>query len=362
MNACVVPASGGALEVAGLAVAERTRRVLRREGFSLVTEGSAANGAPTLFVAGDAALDAKALQALAGAARPGLAAMPSQNAIEAPAALWLPAGEATDVEIASPEALGAIASRLRAANRLVLAEVDGAVCQRIRTASDAERLERRLLAALVQPTDGFFARHFDRKISSLLSPHLVRFGVRPNTITLVATVAGIIGAALLATASHALQIAGALLFVASTILDGCDGEVARLSLTHSDFGRRLDLAGDNVVNAAVFLAIGWNAFHRPDGVAGWLVWVALTGFALATVTGFAFSRWIDRSGRKAELHDWYESLASRDFAYFVLLLAVIGRLHWFVGLTAFGTYAFAALLAAIRLRAARAPEGAGGRP
>ncbi len=354
MNACVVPAPGGTLQVAGLAVAERTRRVLRRAGFSLVTSETAGGSSPTLFVAGDAALDAEAVKAFAEAADCGLAAIAAQNAIEAPAALLLPAGGAAGETPTSPEALGALATRLRAANQLVLAEIDGAVCQRVRTSDDAERLERHLLASLVQPTDGFFARHFDRKISSLLSPRLVRFGVRPNTITAIATATGLAGAGLLATQSHALQIAGALIFVASTILDGCDGEVARLSLTHSDFGRRLDLAGDNVVNAAVFLAIGWNALGRDGGVAGWLVWLALAGFGLATAAGFAFSRWIDRSGRKAELHDWYESLASRDFAYFVLLLAALGKLHWFVWLTAFGCYAFVALLAVIRLRAAPA--------
>jgi phosphatidylglycerophosphate synthase len=191
---------------------------------------------------------------------------------------------------------------------------------------------------------------------SRLSPALVRRGITPNAITLAATAVGLIGAGLLATQSRWLHILGASLFIASTILDGCDGEVARLSFTSSDFGRRLDLVGDNVVNAAVFIAIGWSALHSDGGsTMSTLVWLTLGGFALATAAGCAFSRWIDRSGRKAEFNDLYESLASRDFAYFVLLLAALDRLRWFIGFAAVGSYAFVIVLAVIRLRAGRGP-------
>ncbi len=363
MKACILPAvgSGGECEVAGLAVTERTRRALVRAGFTLVAPGVGSRDAASLFVSSDAAVEPQALAALLEAAAGGGAAMAAENAIETPAVLLVPAGEPAASGLSKAEDLGPLAARLRDRGQLRLATTAGALCQRVETPGDALRLERRLLGALVQPTDGFFARHFDRRISSRLSPRLVRLGVRPNTITLVATLIGLAGAAALATPSHVLQIVGALLFIASTILDGCDGEVARLSYTSSDFGRRLDLIGDNIVNAAVFLAIGWNALAADAGPAtSRLVWATLGGFALATAAGFAFSRWIDRSGRKAEFHDWYESLASRDFAYFVLLLAALGRLHWFVWFATIGSYAFVALLVGIRLRAGReAAPGAG---
>ena len=345
---------GAAADVAGLAVAERTRRALARTGFTL--DAGEAQSGPILLVAGDAAIDPRALEALGAAQAAGGGVMAADNSIDAPAALVVPAADAAAAGAAKADELGAVAARLRSQGRLLLAPTAGALCQRVRSTADARRIERAMLAALAQPTDGLFARYFDRKISSRLSPRLVRLGVRPNTITLLATLVGLAGAAALALPSHALQVAGALLFVLSTILDGCDGEVARLSLTSSEFGRRLDLLGDNVVNAAVFVAIGWSSLDADAGhVTARLVWITLGGFALATIAGVSFSRWIERSGRKAEFHDRYESLASRDFAYVVLLLAVLGRLHWFVWLAAIGSYAFVALLVAIRVRAAREP-------
>lgn len=347
-------------EVAGLTVRERTRRALARAG--LRPGDRAPSNGPVLLVAADAAIDPAALEALAAAATADTGAIAADNAIEAPAALVVPAD---DPAIAAEKAdeLGAAAARLREAGRLRLVATGGALCQRVRTPADAQRIERAMLAALTQPTDGFFARRFDRKISARLSIRLVRRGTSPNAITLAATLVGLAGAVALALPSHLLQVVGAALFVLSTILDGCDGEVARLSLTSSEFGRKLDLIGDNIVNAAVFIAVGWSAFHANAGEAmASLVWITLGGFALATIAGFSFSRWIERSGRKAELHNGYESLASRDFAYVILLLAVVGRLHWFVWLAAIGSYAFVAGLAVIRMRAARGSRVALERP
>ncbi len=55
------------------------------------------------------------------------------------------------------------------------------------------------------------------------------------------------------------QTVGALLFLAHSILDGCDGELARLKFQESRFGGIIDYWGDNVVHIAVFacMAVGW---------------------------------------------------------------------------------------------------------
>jgi phosphatidylglycerophosphate synthase len=355
VKTCILPASAGAaLEVAGLAVAERTRRAIDRAGLTAIPlEASILADGPVLYVAGDAVIEPAALRALASGAPKETGALAASDCLESPTALVVPAdgGRPHDAD-----SLATVAHRLRARDRLQRVATGDAPCRRVRTPSDAERIERELLAGLRRKTDGYFARHFDRRISSRLSPLLVRRGITPNAITAAATLVGLAGAACLAAPSRAFQLAGAVLFVVSTILDGCDGEVARLSFTSSALGHKLDLIGDNLVNAAVFLGIGWSTWQGHGGPGMLLlVWLALGGFALATLAGFAFSRWIERSGRKEELHDLYESLASRDFAYFVLLLAGFGRLHWFVGFAAVGSYAFVVFLAVVWLRRGRGP-------
>ncbi|RMF21340.1 MAG: CDP-alcohol phosphatidyltransferase family protein, partial [Deltaproteobacteria bacterium] len=265
--------------------------------------------------------------------------------VRTPAALALP--RAPERVPGDADALGELAQRLDREGRLQRVEVRG-VCRRVRDGRQARRATRDLLAQMWRPTDGFFARHFDRYLSTAMSPWFVRWGVRPNTITLVATAVGLLGAVLLAQVRAAASVAGALLVVASTILDGCDGEVARISLRASPNGRRLDLLGDNVVNVAVFAAVGFHVVASAPAMV-WVSTAAVLGIVVAAATGLWFSTWLDRAGLGERARAWYERASSRDFVYLVFALAVCDRLQWFVWMSAFGSFAFAAGLVVLRV-------------
>jgi len=348
MKVHLVPARGShQWDVAGLRVAERTRRGLGTLRLTAEDAGDEPE-AIVLLVAGDALIEPGAVQAFTRDAAPAEVALASANDLEAPAALRVPA----DTPIPNDaDQLADLAARFRASGRLSVVSTGDSLCCRVRSQDAARRIERELLASLIQPTDGFFARHFDRHISARLSVALVRCGVHPNVVTMAATLIGLVGAWLLASAHCRVQVVGALLFIASTILDGCDGEVARLSLRRSDLGRRLDLIGDTVVDAAVFLAIGYGCLRAgPSEVMVIVVGAALVGLTLATAAGFTYSSWLVRSGRQEALYNRYESLVSRDFAYLILGLALFDRLGWFVWLASVGSYAFTILLVVLRLR------------
>lgn len=330
-------------EIAGLSLSERTRRALAKAGLA----SGRANGA-RLLVAGDALLEPAAIEALMARSHGGDAAVAPANWRGGPAALWVP----SDTPVPSDaHGLHALAERFRAARRLRTVDPGDARCERIRSVEDAERVHAEMLAALPQPTDGYFARYFDRHLSIRLSVELVRRGVAPNAITGVATAVGLVGAALLASSLWGLQVLGALLFVLSTILDGCDGEVARLSLRMTELGRKLDLIGDNLVHVAVFAAIGHLALSSNPG---WpmlaAVCATLFGVAAAIAVGFWYMGWLARSGRPAEVLHRYESLLSRDWAYLVLVLAVVGQLPLLIWGAALGSNAVAIALLALRLK------------
>ena len=106
---------------------------------------------------------------------------------------------------------------------------------------DRRRAEKWLLSGLVKDTEGFMSRHFERKISLAVSRVLSATSVTPNQMTLVSVVIGIAGAFFFLSSRPALQTVGALLFLLHSILDGCDGELARLKFQESRFGGVLDL-------------------------------------------------------------------------------------------------------------------------
>jgi phosphatidylglycerophosphate synthase len=228
---------------------------------------------------------------------------------------------------------------------------------RIRDRADADAAERRLLSdlrAATAETDGPIAR-LDRALSTRLSRLLVRTPLRPNHITLAGTAVGLWAAWSLAAGTYGGGLLGALLFWLAVILDGCDGEVARLKMQETRFGYLFDVTTDNLVHAAVFLGIGVGQYRaEPSQSYALLGALLLTGLAVSLLASYVClirhppaCRLEVRSSRgrmRKRLLQGFEAVMNRDFAYLLLPLAVVGRLHWFLWGAAFGSHAFAGAL------------------
>ncbi|MDQ6894569.1 MAG: CDP-alcohol phosphatidyltransferase family protein [Acidobacteriota bacterium] len=213
-----------------------------------------------------------------------------------------------------------------------------------------------LRRTLSKPTDGFFAAWIDRRLSTRLSLLLARAGVTPNQVTLLALFPALLGAALLAVPNPAWSAAGALLFWVSTVLDGCDGEVARLTYQESEEGARLDLLCDNVALVAVFLGILVHLYLEEGGrtvpILGAAILIGMVGCMATEYVRILRPRIEAASGRGAAAAGpssarvlWYERLASRDFAYLLPFLAWFGGLRYLVWATAVGVNVFWVVLA-----------------
>lgn len=242
--------------------------------------------------------------------------------------------------------------------------LDGAIGLRVHDARSAAAAERVLCAQLradSAASDGPLAHWIDRHISLRLSRWLVRHTrLRPNHITIIGTSLGLLAATTLSLGTYWAGVAGTLLFLCTTIVDGCDGEVARLTFRESAFGEKFDVITDNLVHVAIFAGLALGLYRQNPGghylalfavlLGGFACDSAVTYFFLVRRPGFARSGGPAQSWkgkvRQALLHG-FEALMNRDFAYLLLVLALFGRLHWFVWGTAFGTYLFAILLVCI---------------
>ena len=201
--------------------------------------------------------------------------------------------------------------------------------------------EQHLFRHLGRQGDSLIVRLLNRRISQALTKRLIRTAVTPNQITLFSAMIGLSGAFFLAHPTDLLQILGSFLFLCSTIIDGCDGEVARLTFQESDFGGKLDIMLDNVVHLCLFPGIALG-LYREHGTPLALLLGALTlGGVLMSLIAYLPSLWRPSARRRVHMRV-HESLASRDFAYLLLLLALFDRLDWFLWAAAVGTYVFAA--------------------
>jgi len=135
--------------------------------------------------------------------------------------------------------------------------------------------ERRLMRDQGRKTrDGPVARHLNRPVSRWFSSTLVRTSVTPNQISLFSWLLSCIAAGMMAFGGYpALAIGGALAQLAS-IIDGCDGEIARLKHSQSAFGGWFDAVLDRYADAILLFGLMWHEF-------------AATGTNLSILLGFA---------------------------------------------------------------------------
>jgi phosphatidylglycerophosphate synthase len=217
----------------------------------------------------------------------------------------------------------------------------------VRSRADFAPARRRLLQDLVKDTEGFMSRHVERKISLAVSRLLAGTRITPNAMTLVSVAVGLAGAPFFLSAAASQQTIGGILFLLHSILDGCDGELARLKFQESRFGGVLDFWGDNVVHVAVFAAMGvgwsraagdtWPLLFGLSAVAG--TFASALFVYLRTMTGkkdgpLYTSVALHRETTVTRIAD---ALSRRDFIYIVLILSLFGKAHWFVAVAAVAT-------------------------
>jgi len=221
------------------------------------------------------------------------------------------------------------------------------------------RLENTLLAGLVKDTEGIMSRLVNRRISLAVTRRLMDRDVTPNRMTWVSMGIGLFGALFFLLPGQGAQVTGASLFLLHSILDGCDGELARLKFLESRAGGIFDYWSDNIVHVAVFACIGiGRAMHGGDAWAGLLSLFAVAGTLVSA--WLVFSHTMRGRGEGGPLYTSVSTetgksmlvrvadlLSRRDFIYLVLLLALFGKVYWFLVMAAVGAPVYAVVLLAI---------------
>lgn len=139
----------------------------------------------------------------------------------------------------------------------------------------ARNAEARLFHALRKPQDGWTSRWLNRYISLAISRWLVKTPLLPNQVSVGILGVGILGAWFASRGGYGNLLLGAFLFQAQSVLDGCDGEMSRVSHRGSKTGEWLDTVGDDLTNYGFFAGAALG-LYRDSGNALYLAAGAVT--------------------------------------------------------------------------------------
>ena len=143
---------------------------------------------------------------------------------------------------------------------------------------------RALLKSLSKPEeDGFVSRYLNRPLSRWISGILVGAPITPNGISLMSFTVSIVGALMFCLGGYVWTILAGLVIQLSSIVDGCDGEVARLRFQSSKFGGWFDTILDRYADTAIVAGVSFGYWLAHPHAAVWLGAIfALTGFTMAS--------------------------------------------------------------------------------
>jgi phosphatidylglycerophosphate synthase len=265
----------------------------------------------------------------------------------------------TDIhELRSP---GALAARLKAsALRIDHPSRDAGddralLSLRTNTANDLTTAERRLRQSIFKPTDGPLGR-FNRRISIPISIALIRMmRLSAHAMTGFVLAASLYAGWLFSRGDYVSGVLAALVSWAASVLDGCDGELARLQHTDSAFGCWLDTLADYAYYVSIFAGLVVGVTRGTDWRGFWWIGAALLIGVLFTLGLLILLRGRITGGHPERLRTtanahfenagktwtvWASKLsmcATRaTMPYGLLVFAVLNLLPAFVVLAAFG--------------------------
>jgi 1L-myo-inositol 1-phosphate cytidylyltransferase / CDP-L-myo-inositol myo-inositolphosphotransferase len=193
-----------------------------------------------------------------------------------------------------------------------------------------------LLKATGKAGDGIVSRHINRHISMQISAVLLRFAwVRPGHATLLTAITAAAMFVALLSGTQGGLMAGAILFQIASIVDGVDGEIARVTLRASAQGATLDTITDGFTNVGFIIGLAVNLAIREEYLALEIGMLGATSLALGcailaakavrdgdAVTFNAVINWLRRQSGSAQ--NLLIAIAKRDFfalASMIMILA-----------------------------------------
>lgn len=223
---------------------------------------------------------------------------------------------------------------------------EGTFAQLADTPERAREAKRLVFRSLIKPTDGWFSVNLNRPVSMSISKILVRYPVHPNLVTGFTTLVGIASGLFPMLGTYLGFVIGGLLYQLASILDGVDGELARVKFLGSRTGEWLDTIGDDLTNVIYLAGVTIGVYRSMDaavlvwlGVAtvvlfvinhGIMYWMLAVKFHSGDMFGFEWDikKPQKKQGRLSRFLVSLEPFTRRDFYAFLFMVLALAGVAW----------------------------------
>jgi len=163
--------------------------------------------------------------------------------------------------------------------------------------------------------DGPISTYFNRRISKWITSKLVYYPVTPNQISVVTFLITVIASLIIVKQGYFFLVLGALLAQLSSILDGCDGEIARLKLLGSKYGGWFDQVLDRYSDLFIITGLTFHTYFLHNTLAVFIIgFIAVGGKIILSYTAYVYDSVISK-------HSNFRM--GRDITIFIILIGAI---------------------------------------
>ena len=186
---------------------------------------------------------------------------------------------------------------------------------------DLKNARSLLLEQLNKLTDGPVSKILNRPVSIRITELLLKTNITPNQISLWSFFIGIFAALFFALGDYIYLIIGGILAHISSIIDGCDGEVARLKLIETKYGGWFDAVLDRYADAIIVFGMVYGHWILHNDIIIWTIgFMALMGSFINSYTADKF----DAIFRK-EINKINGIRMGRDIRLFIIFIGALSN-------------------------------------
>lgn len=184
--------------------------------------------------------------------------------------------------------------------------------------------------------DGIISRHINRRLSLPISKLIAKTGLTPTKITIISFSMAVFSSYLFALGGDIERISAGFIAQFASVVDGCDGEIARLKFKKSAFGAWLDTVLDRYADSFLIFGIllGSIKLFGPNTMFMAISFAAVLGTFLTSYSAKEFQLRFRRKTPRLPI----PISSSRDLRIFLIFVgAVFNQLFLALLLIAFLT-------------------------